>query len=147
MTDPEGGELDRLLAEIEALDEEYWSIMSRWTHWGLSVGPVSVSGYFGSQTIALTYASFCVTCFVAGGVLAVFSTTKELGVALVVGSIFAGGAFVAQWWAVQVGIERQVDAEVLGSRHTRQLRALVRRRDKLVAWIERAQPGYFDQER
>ena len=48
---------------------------------------------------------------VCGGIALTFlASTKELGIALVVGSVFAGGAFVAQMWGIQYAREQEAFA-------------------------------------
>jgi hypothetical protein len=68
----------------------------------------------------------------------------ELGTALVVGAIFAIGSFVGQWWALQIERERSLHDAVFGEEEADHLRRLQRRRDKIIAQIERISPGYFD---
>jgi hypothetical protein len=48
-------------------------------------------------------------CLVAGVVFIPFGgALQSLGIALIVGSLFSFGAFVAQFWAIQVEKEREV---------------------------------------
>ncbi|MDQ7911476.1 hypothetical protein RB614_44025 [Phytohabitans sp. ZYX-F-186] len=148
MADGKQPDLARLVADLDALDAEFVNAYhGRMGGWRLRLGPVHLRGRFGSQGIARIYALFCASCFVTGGVLAVFSATKELGVAVVVGAIFAGGSFVGQWWTVQMGEEMEADREVYGPEEVRRLREMLRRRERLAARIERVEPGYFDEEK
>ena len=148
-SDGESGDeqLGQLLAEIEALDNEYWDART-WAvaGWQYRLGPLQLRGRFSSGSIANIYLAFCAVTLLGGGVLAVLDPTRELGVALVVGAIFAGGAFVAQWWTLQVDNERRFAAEVHGPDMVRYFRQLIRRRNRLIAKVERLYPGYFDDE-
>jgi len=138
-------ELDRLLLELQEVDQQFWDEYYRGS-WNLSLGPVNLRAGFGSQAIAKIYLAFCVVCFGAGSTLVIVSPQRELGVALVVGAVFAGGSFVGQWWALQVQAEHERDARVFGAEQARRVRALSRRRERLVGRIERVRPGYFDVE-
>lgn len=112
-------ELDRLQRELEELDRqishEYtkhkWQVAL--TIGGRSLGlrlPIS------SGLIFFGYVGFNVTAFAAGALLiALQGTWRELGVAIVVGSLFAFGSFIAQWWTVQVQFEREITDRVYGS--------------------------------
>lgn len=141
-------DLPTLVAKLDELNAEFVNAYyARRGHWRFYVGPLRLTAKLNSLGIAHIYALFCALCFIAGAVLAVFSTTKELGVALVVGAIFAGSSFVSQWWTVQVAKETEDHREVYGPEEVRRLRELLHQREQLAARIERIRPGYFEEAR
>ena len=79
----------------------------------------------------------------AGVVLALIEPTAELGVALVVGSIFAGGSFVSQVWVLQVEREFHLDNETFGADQVRRFKALLRKHDRLAGQVEWLDSEYF----
>jgi hypothetical protein len=103
-------EMDRIK---QALDHEYEAaVRGRWT---LQLGRLAVSGEFRSQRIARFYIAICLATFAAGAALTIFTKATELGSAMIVGAIFAGATFVAQWWTVQVQHEGQTRREIAGA--------------------------------
>jgi len=99
----------------------------------------------GSQAIAGFFITFCVTCFSLGVVLIFHESTKELGVALVVGTIFAGGSFIMQVWGVAVLNEAQSRLAITAEEDKIHLHKLQTRNQKLAGRIEALHPGYFDE--
>jgi hypothetical protein len=68
-----------------------------------------------SGMIARMYAFFDLGCFAFGtGLIFVNGVLRELGIAIVVGSIFAFGSLVAQWWTVQTQREIDIRDHMLG---------------------------------
>ena len=98
--DPTAESSESILAE---LDEFHRSLSG----WHFAAGPVYLRGAFSSMRLARYFVAFHVLVGVVGGAL-IFSDgpARELGMALVVGALFAFGAFVSQLWAVQVQHER-----------------------------------------
>ena len=93
------------LAE-EAFRTEYDGLLGAWQ---LGVSKLRVRAAVHSQFITLTYVLFNLLCFVAGVVFIPFGgALQSLGIALIVGGLFSFGAFVAQFWAIQVEKEREV---------------------------------------
>ena len=92
--------------------------------WGMATGPrwlymVSPSG------IITSYWIFLALCFVVGIVVAVFKgTDSNLGVALIVGSLFAGGAFVGQVWESAFQEKHSLLEKALGDERTKDLENL-----------------------
>jgi hypothetical protein len=84
------------------------------------------------MAIARTFVGFCVLTFVAGAAMALVPSTRELGIAVVVGSIFSFGSFVTQFWAVVVQNERQAHDLIWGEPDRRQARHLIRRHGRLL---------------
>ena len=145
VADREQPQLEAALNELRDLDGEFEATYGQHVAgWQLRLGPVRLRGRFHSQTIARLYLGFCVACFAIGAALAVNSATKELGVAMVVGAIFAGGSFIVQWWALQMEKERELHSQLQGPNTAKYFKTLTRRRERLVAQIERLRPGYFD---
>jgi hypothetical protein len=104
------------LREIERELDEAWE---RESTWRLHVGPVRVTRVMTSRSWFLVLVGVCVAAFGSGVVFTLTEDTKELGVALVVGSIFALSSFLGQVWTVQVQKEGR-------------LRELLRARGRLV---------------
>jgi hypothetical protein len=93
------------LAE-EALRAEYDRQLGMWQ---FGFGKLRIRAAVHSQFITFTYVLFNLLCFVAGIVFIPFGgALQSLGVALIVGGLFSFGAFVSQFWAIQVEREREV---------------------------------------
>lgn len=118
-------EIDRLHAElIKTRKEINREIGQLSTHWGITVG--SFPFYVSTTTsIALLYGAFLVACF-ATGIAFTFlgEALASLGIALIVGALFAGGAIVAQIWSFAVQEERDLFNEALGAERTKDLQNL-----------------------
>jgi hypothetical protein len=87
----------------------------------------------------VVYVVFLLATLSAGSLLTFFDSTKELGIALVVGAIFAGGSFVAQMWTVQQAKEKDVMA-LLRHGERQRIEALVRRHNQLEAELQSLGP-------
>lgn len=124
MTDS-NSEIDRLRAEFIATRKEIdREIEQLSTHWGITVGsfPIYVAT---TRSIALIYGIFLVACFAAGIVFTFLGgTLTSLGVALIVGALFAGGAIVAQIWSFAIQEEHDLFYRALGDERTKDLEKL-----------------------
>lgn len=86
---------EKLTATDEAFQLEYEQAASSWH---VNFGPIHIPFVIHSQRVAKIYTLFNVLCFVAGVVFCFFrGVLSGLGIALVVGSLFALGAFVSQF--------------------------------------------------
>jgi hypothetical protein len=118
-------EIDRLRAEFIATRKEIdVEIKELSTHWGITVGSLPV--YVSTTTaIALIYGTFLVACFAAGIAFTFLSGAfASLGIALIVGALFAGGAIVAQVWSFAVQEEHDLFYRALGDERTKDLQKL-----------------------
>jgi hypothetical protein len=118
-------EIDRLRAELIATRKEIdREIEQLSTHWGITVGsfPIYVST---TRSIALIYAIFLAACFATGVVFTFLGgTVASLGIALIVGALFAGGTIVAQVWSFAVQEEHELFYKALGDERTKDLQKL-----------------------
>jgi hypothetical protein len=75
-------------------------------------------GYYKRITAArifLSYVAFNIAGIIIGIVMIVNKgVVRELGIAIVVGSIFAFGSFIAQWWSIEVQQEIDFVGRVYG---------------------------------
>lgn len=94
----------------EEINAEFAELHQTLSGWGLTLGPIRFSGTFGSQRITRIYVTLHVLLLLGGAALIVWASDalQDLGTALVVGSLFAFGAFVAQVWALQAQREMWV---------------------------------------
>jgi len=66
--------------------------------------------------IFLSYVAFNIAGMIAGIVMILNKgVLRELGIAIVVGSIFAFGSFIEQWWTIEVQQELDFVGRVYGS--------------------------------
>jgi hypothetical protein len=92
----------------------------------------------GSQLVAKIYALFNVLCFIVGVVFCFFrGVFTGLGIALVVGSLFALGAFVSQFWLAVHTRESQWIDRMHTEAEVARLQHLARERSELHKQIER----------
>jgi hypothetical protein len=129
-------EIESLRQELDAINKEIWSVYYDLTigrPWLFAVGPVRLYRRFGSQRLGQFYAVFCLLGFAAGAGLTFINTTKEIGIGLMIGSIFAFGSIMAQFWAVTVQHEQAARWHVFGPDTEQELRELRGRRDSLHA--------------
>src|SRR5215469_4616951 len=110
-----------LLAARKDIDREIKNLSMRW---GMATGPRWL--YIVSPSrISTFYWIFLAVCFVAGILFAVHSgTPSSLGVALIVGSLFAGGAFVGQVWDAAFQERHSLLEKALGDERTKDLENL-----------------------
>jgi hypothetical protein len=112
-------ELDRLRNKLAQLDELIRQQEARRSNWGigLRVGRKRL-GYCKRITAAhifLSYAAFNIAGIIIGIVMIIDKgVVRELGIAIVVGSIFAFGSFIAQWWSIEVQQEIDFIGRVYG---------------------------------
>ena len=110
---PDREELQR---QLDTMEKELRHGTQKLTSvWELGIGGAIVNPIVGSGLISGLYFVFNGCCLVAGIVLTLYGTVAQsVGVALIVGSIFSIGAFVAQFWMVTVQQERSVDERIKG---------------------------------
>lgn len=112
-------ELDRLLKEREELKKAIQRERAEY-RWGLGakIGQRSLQMRFPihSGWISLGYIAFNIVAFVAG-VIMIFhkGEFRDLGTAIIVGSLFSVGSFMAQWWTVQTQFELEFRDRISGS--------------------------------
>jgi len=140
--DTANNELNQVLGDLREVEAEFWDRYHDLTgNYQFRFGPVYLSYRAWSQTIVRWFVTFSLTCF-AGGVVAVsFDPTKELGIALIVGSIFAGGSFIVQVWAHQVQREQDILKLVYEEENRGELQAILQRRRELTGRIDVLRSG------
>jgi hypothetical protein len=139
------GELDQLVAELQDVNGEFWTAFGSHTmSWQLVIGRFRIHRILGSGDWALMYLGFCLVCLSAGAVLTFVEGAKELGIALVVGAVFAFGSLATQAWAIQMQKEQDADSQTFGRERQRYFQGLLKRRDLLIERIEKTSPGYFN---
>jgi hypothetical protein len=129
MAEPEA-EVDRLRRELADIEAEFWKAHADLAMgWQFVLGPLRVRRYASPMFIAQVFVLFHVLCFAAGAAF-IFTAgpTRELGIAMVVGSIFAFGSFVAQFWAISYERFREIAREATGDQGTMSLKRLAARR-------------------
>jgi hypothetical protein len=102
-------ERDQLRGELKSVNQEFWAEWNRTLGtWAFSFGPLRIQRPVTSQTIIRVYVSFNTICFIAGIIL-VFpgGQLANIGVALIVGSLFSFGAFVSQFWTVVTQLQQE----------------------------------------
>lgn len=124
---PDDDELARLRDEFDQFFADLQGVQLKW-------GPLRARARLGSQRVAALFAAFHGFTMLAGIVLVFMGDSfSELGVALVVGSLFSVGAFVAQVWALQSARETALVADV----HRARFMELLQRWEALMG----ARPG------
>ena len=82
--------------------------------WHFQAGPVGVSARLSSMRLAQLLVLLYLVITATGVVLITMGgAPRDIGIALVVGAVFASGAFLAQVWTLQVERERWVTEERL----------------------------------
>lgn len=142
-------ELDRLRRELKDIEAvlwpSYWALVKGW----LGVfGPPTIRRPFSPIFIVQVYALFNILCFAVGARL-IFTTgpTRELGIAMVVGSIFAIGSFVAQLFSIAYGRTNEIAQQITGSQKINDLKQLAGRREAIRRQIRQragVPPGQTD---
>jgi hypothetical protein len=116
--------------EIHEVEAELDELVRRLQgYWSYRLGPLRVAAPLRSTHIFTVFIAFCLAAFIAGVVLTL-TGVNELGVALTVGAIFAGGSFTAQLWTVQATKEIELD-RLLSRGDVRRLHQLLDRWDDL----------------
>jgi hypothetical protein len=88
--------------------------------------------------IAKIYSAFIVMALIAGVVFIVLGGLwKDLGIPLVVGSLFSLGAFIAQFWSIVVGEEDRIDDAIWRDARVRELARMVQRPVELEEKLSR----------
>ena len=107
---------DRLYRELsEAYDGFFTELVQTTRIWGFWVGRRRIVGPYSSWGLARIYQVMLLVFFVAGVVLSVLSPGNQgLGSALVVGSLFAAGAWIAQLWGLSTAEWFRLRNELLG---------------------------------
>jgi hypothetical protein len=114
-------QIDDLFEARKEIDREIEDLSTRW---GMARGPVRLS-MVSPGRINMSYWIFLAVCFVAGIVFTLLKGTfSSLGVALVVGSLLAGGAIVGQVWAFAFQERHSLLEKALGDERTKDLENL-----------------------
>jgi hypothetical protein len=123
MSDP-NPEIDQLITELVATRKEIdREIEHLSTHWGI-FRPFQIS-IAKPEAIALIYGIFLAACFVSGIVFSFqVGTISNLGVPLIVGTLFAGGAVAGQIWAFAIQEKHHFFAKAFGDERTKRLENL-----------------------
>jgi hypothetical protein len=100
----ESAEPGQLRAELQVVEKEF---DARWRtqmgRWGFHLGPFKMAHYVSAMFIVQVYVVFNVACFFSGvGLAFIGGVFTTIGIAVMVGALFSFGAFVAQFWAVRV---------------------------------------------
>ena len=143
-------ERDRLLSKLKELDDITQEEEAKYV-WGVSgrVGHRSLAPrlHISSGIIFICYVAFNIIAFVVGIIMIVNNgVLRELGIAIVVGSLFAFGSFIAQWWTVRVQSEIDFVDRVYGSIDRQQQlgemrTAIIKRLDELSGPDESGEQG------
>ncbi len=104
-------ELANLRQELRDIDEAFWREFYRtFARWNIGVGSFRINAPATSAQLAIGFFLFNSMCFAVGIIFTVLGGVwTALGVAMIVGSLFSFGTFVAQLWVVH----RQRAAEVI----------------------------------
>ena len=118
-------EIDELHAELIATRDEIYREMGRLSpHWEMKVGPFPIY-VVSPKAISLLYGAFLAVCFALGIWFTLLNgTLASLGVALIVGTLFAGGAVVAQIWSFSIQGELNLFEQAFGDERTSDLKNL-----------------------
>jgi hypothetical protein len=137
MTEPEA-EVDRLRRELADTEVAFWKEYGDLARpWRFSLGPIRIRYPASPMFIVQVFVVFHVLFFAVGAAL-IFTTgpTRELGIAMVVGAVFAFGSFVAQFWVVADARANAVYKEAVGDLETRNLKRLAARREEIASQID-----------
>jgi hypothetical protein len=139
MTDTNTEKAQALREQLEAVYEKFNRTVGQpsdtWQFWRFKAR-------MPSQRITAVFVGFCVATFLAGAIMTFFGPTKELGIAIVVGSIFTGGSFMIQYWAVQVTSERALYESLNAARHQDTVAKLASEINDLVGKLEKIDPNF-----
>jgi hypothetical protein len=110
-----------LFAARKEIDREIKNLSMRW---GMATGPRWLYMVNPSR-ISTLYWIFLAGCFAAGIVLPLLKgTLSNLGVSLIVGSLFAGGALIGQVWGFAFQERQSLLEKALGDERTKDLENL-----------------------
>lgn len=112
-------ELDRLRNKLAQLDELIRQQEAKRSNWGIGLRVGQKRLEYRKQITAahifLSYVAFNVSGIIVGIVMIINKgAVRELGIAIIVGSIFAFGSFIAQWWSIEVQQEIDFVGRVYG---------------------------------
>lgn len=126
-------EADQLLSELRDIDRLLMDgLLEESSHWSIGAGRFRVQGIFSPNLIAVIFLVFNSGCLAGGIVFSLLGgTLNSLGISLVVGSVFAMSAFIAQLWTVSYQRSRDVLREVFGD-DFEELKNLAARRAEVV---------------
>jgi hypothetical protein len=100
---------DELHSELRLAAERLWAEYRRVGPQWSAGNPARPQVRINSALFAMIYALFNSVCLIFGLIFVFFKgATQALGIALVVGSLFSFGAFVAQFWSA--AMQREADA-------------------------------------
>ena len=133
-----GAELDRLRQELSSVEGAFWEeYRGLTTGWQFSFGPIRIRRHVSHTFIAQIFITFHILCFALGvGLIFTTGPTRELGIALVVGSTFAFGSFLSQFWALSIEEGRAIYKEVAGDFEIRDLKQLAKKREQILNQIK-----------
>jgi hypothetical protein len=143
---------DRLSQELSEAMDEFRVEIDRVTRvWGFWTGHGNrIIGPYNATQVASIYRIILLALFVVGVILSVVNHgTGGLGVALVVGSIFAFGAWMAQAWYLSREEELRLRNELLGGLMERDLRKYASRcKDiaKRIDELDKSRPDETDRQ-
>jgi hypothetical protein len=114
----------RLNVELsEAYNRFYAELNSVTPQWGYWTKRGRILGPYDAGQVAGIYRGLLVVFFVTGVVLSVVgASVRELGVGLVIGSLFAFGAWMSQAWALSRQEEFILSDKLLGKLYHRDLK-------------------------
>jgi hypothetical protein len=143
-TDSRPQDLKALENELQAIYGEFRvKVIEPKSYWNLHYGPIHLRARMSSQRIVGIFISFCLVTLLGGALATFFSVTEELGIALVVGSMFTGGSFLIQYWSTQVDHERGAFEALESEREKKAIADFATRINLLTSNIEAIDPMYF----
>ncbi|MFI5895597.1 hypothetical protein ACIA5D_36435 [Actinoplanes sp. NPDC051513] len=122
---------DKLEKELADVENELWTAADMHSTWTANVGPVRVTRVLTSMSWFRMILTVSGAAFLAGIPLTLVDKTQELGVALVVGAIFAGVSFLSQVWTVQTQREEANYDKLFGDEDRQKIRRLLDARKRL----------------
>ena len=126
MADNSQDDRDRLDRELSEANDQFMAQLYRETRVGLWLGPRNhrlVLGPYNAMQLGTIYRGTLLLLFAAGVTFTLVSqVTRELGIALIVGSLFALGAFLAQTWNLMREQEFALQNELVSDVYYRDLR-------------------------
>jgi ribosomal protein S13 len=91
--------------------------------WGIGIGRLRIQARVGTNTIALVFLLWHILAGIAGVTITIiWKDNKELGVALIVGSLFGVGSFMSQFWSQAMDYQREFIDRVLHEDDVNRLR-------------------------
>jgi hypothetical protein len=137
MTEPDA-EVDRLRRELSVIEDAFWEeYQELTTGWQFSFGPIRIRRHINQMFIVQMFIAFHILCFALGvGLIFTTGPTRDLGIALVVGSTFAFGSFLSQFLALSLERGNAIYKDVAGEFEIRDLRKLAEKREQLMNQIK-----------